>query len=113
MSRLYPEPPAAAIHRSRSNVSCNSGLPPARRRCAPHSRLYSWDSLGRRTRAVRARGANLPPRTTARLAGALFAWRPHMYSKVKLSGHPLHPMLVGLPVTFYLVTLASFGAYAL
>lgn len=36
-----------------------------------------------------------------------------MYSKVKVAGHPLHPMLVGFPVTLYTVTLACFGAYAL
>ena len=31
-----------------------------------------------------------------------------MYSKAKIAGHPLHPMLVGLPVTLYLVTLVAF-----
>jgi uncharacterized membrane protein len=28
-----------------------------------------------------------------------------MYSKVKIAGHPVHPMLVGFPVTLYTVTL--------
>ena len=36
-----------------------------------------------------------------------------MYSKVKIAGHPLHPMLVAFPVTLYVVTLACFLAYAL
>ena len=36
-----------------------------------------------------------------------------MYSKVKIAGHPLHPMLVGFPVTLYAVTLGCFAAYAL
>jgi uncharacterized membrane protein len=36
-----------------------------------------------------------------------------MYSKVKVAGHPLHPMLVGFPVTLYAVTLGCFAAYAL
>ena len=36
-----------------------------------------------------------------------------MYSKVKIAGHPLHPMLVGFPVTLYAVTLGCFTAYAL
>lgn len=36
-----------------------------------------------------------------------------MYSKVKIAGHPLHPMLVGFPVTLYVVTLAGFVACAL
>ena len=35
-----------------------------------------------------------------------------MYSKVKLLGHPVHPMLVGFPVALYTATLASFIAYA-
>ena len=36
-----------------------------------------------------------------------------MYSKIKIAGHPVHPMLVGLPVTLYIATLACFAAYAL
>jgi uncharacterized membrane protein len=36
-----------------------------------------------------------------------------MYSKVKIAGHPLHPMLVGFPVALYVVTFACFLAYAL
>jgi uncharacterized membrane protein len=36
-----------------------------------------------------------------------------MYSKVKLAGHPIHPMLVAFPVTFYTTTLIGFVAYAL
>lgn len=36
-----------------------------------------------------------------------------MYSKVKLAGHPIHPMLVAFPVTFYTTTLIGFAAYAL
>jgi uncharacterized membrane protein len=35
-----------------------------------------------------------------------------MYSKVKILGHPLHPMLVGFPVAFYTATFVSFVAYA-
>ena len=36
-----------------------------------------------------------------------------MYSRVKIAGHPVHPMLVGFPVTLYTVTLACFAASAL
>jgi uncharacterized membrane protein len=35
-----------------------------------------------------------------------------MYSKAKLMGHPIHPMLVGFPVTFYTSTLIAFIVYA-
>ena len=35
-----------------------------------------------------------------------------MYSKVKIYGHPVHPMLVGFPVAFYTGTLVAFIAYA-
>jgi len=35
-----------------------------------------------------------------------------MYSKAKLMGHPIHPMLVGFPVTFYTSTLVAFIVYA-
>jgi uncharacterized membrane protein len=33
-----------------------------------------------------------------------------MHSKVKIAGHPLHPMLVGFPVTLYVVALVCFAA---
>jgi uncharacterized membrane protein len=36
-----------------------------------------------------------------------------MYSKVKVAGHPVHPMVVGLPVTLYATALVCFAAYAL
>ena len=36
-----------------------------------------------------------------------------MYAKVKVAGHPLHPMLVGFPVTLYTVTFVCFAAVAL
>jgi uncharacterized membrane protein len=35
-----------------------------------------------------------------------------MFSKAKLMGHPIHPMLVGFPVTFYTSTLIAFIVYA-
>jgi uncharacterized membrane protein len=35
-----------------------------------------------------------------------------VYSKAKLLGHPIHPMLVAFPVAFYTGTLAAFIAYA-
>jgi len=35
-----------------------------------------------------------------------------MYSKVKVGGHPIHPMLVAFPVAFYTGTLAAFIVYA-
>jgi uncharacterized membrane protein len=35
-----------------------------------------------------------------------------MYSKVKIAGHPIHPMLVAFPVAFYTAALACFIAYA-
>ena len=31
-----------------------------------------------------------------------------MYSKVKLAGHPLHPMLVGFPITLYVAALIGY-----
>ena len=34
-----------------------------------------------------------------------------MYSKIKLFGHPIHPMLVGFPVTLYTATLVSYLIY--
>lgn len=36
-----------------------------------------------------------------------------MYSKVNVGGHPLHTMLVGIPITLYLVTFGCFLAVAL
>lgn len=35
-----------------------------------------------------------------------------MYSKIKIGGHPIHPMLVAFPVAFYTGALASFAVYA-
>ncbi len=35
-----------------------------------------------------------------------------MYSKLKIAGHPLHPMLVAFPVAFYVGALAGFAVYA-
>jgi len=35
-----------------------------------------------------------------------------MYSKVKVLGHPIHPMLVGFPVAFYTGTLVAFIVYS-
>jgi uncharacterized membrane protein len=35
-----------------------------------------------------------------------------MYSKAKIMGHPIHPMLVGFPVTFYTSTLIAFIVYS-
>ncbi|MBV9662244.1 MAG: DUF2231 domain-containing protein [Acidimicrobiales bacterium] len=35
-----------------------------------------------------------------------------MYSKVRIAGHPLHPMLVAYPVAFYTGALAGFAVYA-
>lgn len=34
-----------------------------------------------------------------------------MYSKAKILGHPIHPMLVGFPVAFYTATLVTFIVY--
>jgi len=34
-----------------------------------------------------------------------------MYSKIKILGHPIHPMLIAFPVAFYTGSLASFIAY--
>jgi uncharacterized membrane protein len=36
-----------------------------------------------------------------------------MYSKVKVAGHPLHPMLVGFPVAMYSAALVCFAALQL
>src|SRR5215216_2158477 len=35
-----------------------------------------------------------------------------MYSHIKLFGHPIHPMLVGFPVTLYTATLVAYLIYA-
>jgi uncharacterized membrane protein len=35
-----------------------------------------------------------------------------MYSKIKLLGHPIHPMLVGFPVTLYTATLVAYLVFA-
>lgn len=35
-----------------------------------------------------------------------------MYSKAKLFGHPIHPMLVAFPVAFYTATFVAFIVYA-
>jgi uncharacterized membrane protein len=35
-----------------------------------------------------------------------------VYSKVKLFGHPIHPMLVAYPIAFYTATLVGFIIYA-
>ena len=34
-----------------------------------------------------------------------------MYSKVKILGHPIHPMLVAFPITFYATTLIGYIVY--
>jgi len=36
-----------------------------------------------------------------------------MESKANILGHPIHPMLVGFPVAFYLATLIAYVIYAL
>jgi uncharacterized membrane protein len=35
-----------------------------------------------------------------------------MYSKIKIFGHPIHPMLVSYPIAFYAATLVSYLIYA-
>lgn len=35
-----------------------------------------------------------------------------MYSKVKIAGHPVHPMLVAYPVAFYTATLVCYLVYS-
>jgi uncharacterized membrane protein len=35
-----------------------------------------------------------------------------MYSKVKIAGHPVHPMLVAFPIAFYTATLVCYIAYS-
>ena len=35
-----------------------------------------------------------------------------MYSKAKIGGHPVHPMLVAFPVASYTGTLVGFAVYA-
>ena len=35
-----------------------------------------------------------------------------MYSKIRIAGHPIHPMLVAFPVAFYTGTLVGFAVYA-
>jgi uncharacterized membrane protein len=36
-----------------------------------------------------------------------------LYSKVKLLDHPVHPMLVAFPITFFTTTLVAFVVYAI
>lgn len=36
-----------------------------------------------------------------------------MYSRAKLFGHPIHPMLIPFPITFYTTTLVAFAVYGL
>ncbi|MFO0615987.1 MAG: DUF2231 domain-containing protein [Polyangiaceae bacterium] len=36
-----------------------------------------------------------------------------MYSRAKILGHPIHPMLVGFPIAFYTATLVAYVAYAI
>jgi uncharacterized membrane protein len=35
-----------------------------------------------------------------------------MYSKVKIAGHPIHPMFVAFPVAFYTATLVCYIVYS-
>ncbi|HEX6765828.1 MAG TPA: DUF2231 domain-containing protein [Polyangiaceae bacterium] len=35
-----------------------------------------------------------------------------LYSKIKVLGHPIHPMLVAFPITLFTMTLVSFIVYA-
>ena len=35
-----------------------------------------------------------------------------VYSKIKIAGHPVHPMLVAFPVASYTGTLVGFAVYA-
>lgn len=41
----------------------------------------------------------------------LDAYVPSMKSKATILGHPIHPMLVGFPVAFYVATLAAYSLY--
>ena len=34
-----------------------------------------------------------------------------MYSKAKIAGHPIHPMLIPFPIVFYTITVAALIAY--
>lgn len=34
-----------------------------------------------------------------------------MYSKARVAGHPLHPMIAGFPIAFYTATVATLLAY--
>src|SRR5689334_18924991 len=34
-----------------------------------------------------------------------------MYSKIKILGHPIHPMLVAYPIAFYTATLGAYIIY--
>lgn len=34
-----------------------------------------------------------------------------MYSRARVAGHPMHPMLVGFPIAFYTATVATLLAY--
>jgi len=34
-----------------------------------------------------------------------------MYSKAKIAGHPIHPMIVAFPISFYTLSLIAFAVY--
>ncbi len=36
-----------------------------------------------------------------------------MYSKIKIAGHPLHPMLIPFPIAFYTATLIGYITYSI
>lgn len=56
-----------------------------------------------------AAGALTP--VPARL-GALTAYGGIVYSRIKIAGHPVHPMLVAFPVASYTGTLVGYAVYA-
>src|SRR6185436_4006263 len=47
-----------------------------------------------------------------KLARPMYRQGSIMYSKAKVLGHPVHPMLVSFPIAFYTATLIAYGVYA-
>jgi uncharacterized membrane protein len=45
------------------------------------------------------------------MPAALIPRMATMYSKMKIAGHPIHPMLVAFPITFYTTALVGYVVY--
>src|SRR4051794_40628549 len=93
---------------------------------AARTRLRNRRSLTTISRRITRGGWGFAPeressggsRRTDACAGAsrvLAAWRVHsmssMYSKARIAGHPLHPMMVVFPIALYTASVAALLAF--